>query len=113
MKEERLKKLEWIMKWVVSESILNNVDDLEEKFWIITVTGVKISSDLSYIDIYVSCMTNHTELTKMLALSAHKVQRDLAKKISIRRIPRVRYRYDDEWEVSSEIIEAINNLDIK
>ncbi len=113
MKEERLKKLESIIKRVISNSILERLTNLEEVFWIITITSLKISTDLSYIDVFVSCIKWDKSLTKSLAWEAYKIQKDMMKKISIRKIPKIRFRYDEGWQISWKIIKTINNLDIK
>lgn len=112
MKEERLKKLEWIMKTVVTDLIFKEIDYSSESYWIITVTRIKISSDLSYMDIYVSSLKNSEKLTKDLATYAYNIQKQLVKRMSIRRIPKIRFRYDDSGKISWEIISAIKDLNI-
>lgn len=95
MDAKRLQKLESIAKKIASEQILSSLTDEEDIFGIITITKVKVSTDLSYIDIYVSSMKKKEDLCKTLSTRAHKIQRELAKNISIRKIPRVRLRYDE------------------
>ncbi len=110
MKKERLQKLEWIMKELVTELIFREVEDIENKFWLITVTAIKISTDLSYLDTYISSLRNWEELTKFLAWYAHNIERQIAKKVSIRKIPKLRFRYDPSWEISWNVINTIKNL---
>ena len=110
MKEERFKKLTWVMQEVIIEALWRELVDLEETFWMVTITWIKISTDLSYTDIYVSSLKNGEDLTKVLAKYAYKIQKQVVKKINIRKIPRLRFRYDNSWEISSQIIETVNNL---
>ncbi len=113
MKWERLKKLEGIIKGVVSNNILEYLDNLEDKFGLITITKVKVSPDLSYTDVYISCLSNNKDVVKELALFANKIKKNIMRKVSIRKIPRIRFRYDERWKISWEVIDVINNLDIK
>lgn len=110
MNKERLKKLESIAWNLVSQFLLNEIREIEEDFWLINISGVKISSDLSYLDIFVSSFKNWELLTKTLAKYAPEITKQLHKALSIRKLPRIRFRYDESWEISSDIIETINNL---
>ena len=107
MNELRLKKLENITSKLVSKFIFEELEDSEAIFWIITITWVKISTDISYIDIYVSCFKNSEILTKTLAKHNYGIQKKLNKQIWIRKLPKIRFRYDSSWEVWQEICEAI------
>ena len=107
MNDLRLKKLENIASKLVSKFIFEELEDSESIFGIITVTRVKISSDLSYLDIYVSCFKNSEILPKTLAKHNHWIQKKLNKWIWIRKLPKIRFRYDSSWEVWQEVCEAI------
>ena len=109
MNNERLKKLERLSKQLVSNFIFEELEDSEQTFWIITVTWVKISSDLSYIDIYVSAFLNSELLTKTLAKHNYEIQKRLNKKIEIRKLPKIRFRYDDSWKIWQEVCNKINS----
>lgn len=110
MNKDRLKKLENTTWNLVSEFLLYEIREIEEDFWLINISGVKLSSDLSYLDIFVSSFKNNEILTKTLAKFAPEITRKLHKTISIRKLPKIRFRYDESWKIGSEIIETINNL---
>lgn len=110
MKEERLKKLEGIVQELASRFIFEEIEDSEQIFWIITVTKVKVSTDLSYLDVFVSAFFEKELLAKTLAKHAHAIQKKIGQKLALRKIPRIRFRYDEEWKISSEIIGQINDL---
>ena len=95
MNIERIKKLESIAKQLISSYIFEELEDQEQIFGIITIVKVKISSDISYIDIYVSSLKNSVILTKTLAKHNYNIQKRFNKKINIRKLPRIRFRYDD------------------
>lgn len=110
MNQERIKKLESAIFELASSFLLEQVKEIESDFWIINITWVKLSSDLTYLDIYVSSFKNQDILTKTLADYAKDIQRFLAKKMTLRIVPRVRFRYDDKWEVAQDVTIAINKL---
>lgn len=107
MNQERIKKLERTSKELVSKFIFEEMWESEIDFWLITVTWVKISSDLSYLDIYISCFKNNEILAKTLAKHAYIIQKKLNKSILIRKLPKIRFRYDEDWEISQKICQAI------
>ena len=110
MNNERLKKLESVSKKVIWKIIMEETQDLTEEFWIITITDIKISQDLSYLDIFVTSMKNWGLLTKALAKKNYIIQHRYNKMISIRKLPRIRYRYDESWENSTKILETLKNI---
>ena len=110
MNQERIKKLERVSRELVSSFIFEELDDSQKTFWIITITYVKISSDLSYLDIYVSSLLNSETLTKTLAKHGKQVQSRLNRSLKIRKLPKIRFRYDDSWKKWQEICDIINNI---
>ena len=110
MNKDRIKKLESLVFDLAWTFLIEEIKEIEEDFWIINITWVKLSSDTSYLDIYVSAFKNQDKLTKTLSDYAHPIQRFLNKKLSLRVIPRVRFRYDEQWEIAQETITAINKL---
>lgn len=107
MNEQRLSKLESIAKSLVTNFIFEELEDSEKIFWIITVTWVKISTDLSYLDIYVSSFKSWDILPKALAKHNSSIQRKLNKAISIRKLPKIRFRYDSKWEIWQKVCNTI------
>lgn len=107
MNEQRLKKLENIATRLVSKYIFEELEDSEAIFWIITITWVKISSDLSYLDIFVSSFKNSDILSKTLAKHNYWIQKKLNKELEIRKLPKIRFRYDSSWEIWQDVCEAI------
>jgi ribosome-binding factor A len=102
--------LESIVKQLVSGFLLEEIREIEEDFWLINVSGVKISSDISYLDIYISSFKNSDTLAKTLAPYAPEITRKLHKSLPLRKLPKIRFRYDDSWEIGGKIIEKINSL---
>ena len=111
MNKEKIRKLESISLQLVSNFIFEELDE-KEKFSIVSVTGVKISSDLSYLDVFVNATQNWEFLTKNLAKYWYNIQKKLNKTLEIRKIPKIRFRYDNSWAKAEEINKQINKLKI-
>jgi len=113
MKQNRLKRMNSMLKEIVWTSILQNTLEIRSDFWLITVNSVKLSSDMSYLDVFVSSIKNKELLCKTLANYAQIIKEDINKKITLRKTPIVRFRYDNEMEFSTDLISKINALETK
>lgn len=113
MKAERLQKAESITKKLIWEYLIQELQELTIEYGIVTITDAKISSDLSYLDIYVSTLRNKDTITKKLAEYAHPIHRMLGQKINFIKVPKIRFRYDETGETSFGIYQTISQLDIK
>jgi ribosome-binding factor A len=65
---------------------------------------------MSYLDVFVSSIKNNEVLCKKLAKYAQKVKEDINKKITLRKTPIIRFRYNNEMEFSSDLISKIGDL---
>ena len=110
MKQERRKRAESISKKLLSEYLISDFRELSTTFGIITITNVSISSDLSYLDIFVSSLRSPDTLTKELAEHAHEIQRLLGKKIDFIKVPKIRFRYDETGKKSFDIHQTIQEV---
>lgn len=110
MNKDRIKKLESISREIIWNLIFEEIEDVENDFGIISISEVVISSDLSYLDVWVSAFKNKEILAKTIAKHNHEIQKKYNRKINIRKLPKIRYRYDNKWEIWQEICEAINNV---
>jgi len=113
MKQERIQKAESITQQLIANYLIEEAQELSIEYWIVTVTDVKMSQDLSYLDVYVSSLKKTEGITKELAEHAHKIHRMLWRKIQFIKVPKIRFRYDESGEISFWITQAISNLDIK
>lgn len=113
MNQEKLKKMNSILRDIVSSSIYESALEIQSNFWLITVNSVNLATDMSYLDVYVSSIKKWDTLCKTLARFAQKVKEDINKKIILRKTPIVRFRYNDEMEFWADLISKINKLDVK
>ncbi len=110
MNKTRLEKLESVAKQITWEFLIEDIRQQETKFGIINISWVKISPDVSYLDIFVSSFENSDKLTKTLAKYAPSLTKKIHKNLNIRKLPKIRFRYDNSWEISQNILKTINNL---
>jgi len=100
------------MQEILGTFLTTEIPEETQDFWIITVTETRISPDFSYVDFYVSSLKNSDMLTKFLAAYWPQLQGMIGKKIALRKVPKVRFRYDDTGEKSSEIYNTIKDISI-
>ena len=105
MNKDRLKKLEMTSHKILSDLIFEETSEIWVDFWIITITEVTISPDLSYLDVWVSALKNEEILAKTLAKKNYIIQWKYNKIINIRKLPKIRYRYDKKGKIWQEIWE--------
>lgn len=113
MKQDRLIRAQSISKKLISEYIITELPELGSEHSLITITNVEISSDLWYLDIFVSAMKNQETLVKSLSPYAHPIHRMLWKKIAFVKVPKIRFRYDETGKDSFDIYTTIKDLHSK
>lgn len=112
MKQDRLNKFQSVALKLLSEIIFEEIEDCEKNFWIITITKIKISSDLSYLDVYISSFKQKEILPHTLAKHGFDIQKKFNKKIWLMKLPKIRFRYDDSWENFSHIDELLKEIKV-
>ncbi len=110
MNEEKRKKLEWMVQEIITQIIFEEAEWIEEEHGVLTVTWVKISSELSYLDVYVSCFLKQDTLAHDIAKHNFKIQRRLNKSLSLYKLPKIRFRYDDSWRIAEGIDGLIREI---
>lgn len=110
MNKERLKKLEVTSHKILSDIIFEETSEIWVEFWVITITEIVISPDLSYLDVWVSALKNEDILAKTLAKLNPIIQGKYNRAINIRKLPRIRYRYDNKGKIWQEVSMKINEV---
>jgi ribosome-binding factor A len=78
----------------------------------ITITRVELSKDLSYGKIFYSVLGDEGEKSKaahMLDSAAGFIQRQVARVLEVRRMPHLRWIYDDSLEKAADLDQAIKD----
>lgn len=110
MDTKKLKKLEKSIQKIISTTINPITYELINDFWLITINKIKLSPDLSYIDIFVSSLKNKEILCKKLKNYTFLLKQTLNKNIILRKMPIIRFRYDETLEKTFQLTQKINNL---
>jgi ribosome-binding factor A len=113
--ELRLKRVESLVRDLVSSLIIKGKVKDPRISTLITITDVKISSDLSYAKLYISSFEGEKKmLTAVDALNhaAGFIQKNISKELRMRVTPKLRFYADESIKRGFEINEKIDNLDI-
>lgn len=110
MSEQKHKKFENTARKIISECFLQDIDLDMARYGLVNISDIQMSSDRSYLDIYLSCFHNQQWLTKYMSEYAHIIQKKLGTQMQTYKIPKVRFRYDDSGEIGQNIQNTINTL---
>lgn len=85
----------------------------DERINFVTITDVKITSDLYYAKVYVTVLNDkeRDNIIKLLNKASNFIERELSHRIEIRRMPNITFVYDESIEYANnieKIIERIN-----
>ena len=105
---DRMDKINELIKQEVSVLILQIVPDE-----IISVTEVKVSKDLSYAKIWISSLKNTEDAVKKCQSEASGMQKELAGKIIMRRVPKLHFVADFSSMKAAHIENIIKDINKK
>lgn len=95
----------------ISEIIHSEVKDSDVSF--VSITEVRITSDLSYAKVYFTSLNNdRKKVTNALNKASGFIRSSLAQKVQIRKMPELHFVYDESLEYGKkieDIIERLNN----
>ncbi len=85
--------------------------DLPQSGLMVTVSGVTVSSDLSYAKVYITVMPTTDkleEILKRLNKAAGYLRHHLGQRVTMRRIPELSFYYDSSIEEGARMSALIN-----
>ena len=96
----------------ISQIIRTEIKD--ERISFVTVTAAKITNDLSFARVYVTVLNDkeRDNVIKLLNKASNFIERELSKRIEIRKMPDITFVYDESLEYAANIeniIESIEN----
>ncbi len=96
----------------ISNIIREEVKD--ERIDFVTVTDVSITNDLSHAKVYVTVLKDEERDNAIKALNKARgfIEMELSKRVDIRKMPELKFVYDESIEYSNNIeniIERLNN----
>lgn len=95
----------------ISKIIHQEIKDKDIGF--VTITDTKITNDLSFAKVYITCLDNDREkVLKALNKASSFIRTVLCDRVKIRKMPEIHFVYDESIEYGKkieDIIERINN----
>lgn len=111
MQGRRLGRLGGQIQEEISDIIARKLKDPRVGF--VTLTGVKVSADLSYASVYVSVMGDQQEIDKTLAgleVAKSFIRSELAGRLRVKHIPEIRFHLDDSVVKGARIDSILKHL---
>ena len=114
MPSNRAEKVSDLLKKEISLIITNEIKD--PRLQNINITAVKVSDDIGIATVFYSIIgesihkSDSTIDDKILKKFSGMIRSNLAKKIKIRRVPKILFRFDESIEYSENIEKLLRNL---
>ena len=114
MTSNRSDKVADLLKKEISLIITNEIKDI--RLQNINITAVKVSDDIGIATVFYTLIGEsiHKEESKIdekiLEKFSGMVRSNLARKIKIRRVPKIKFRFDESIEYSENIEKLLKNL---
>lgn len=114
MQSKRSDKVSDLLKKEISLIISSEIKD--PRLRNINITAVKVSDDIGIATVFYtvigeSIQKTHSNIdSKILVKLSGMIRSNLAKKIKIRRIPKIKFRFDESIEYSEKIEKLLKNL---
>ena len=100
------------VKFEIGWLIERKIKDPEKGF--ITITRVRLSSDLKFAKIYFSALGDAAQRTaseKVLKRSGQFLRRELGRKLNVRYIPELRFFFDDSLDYAEHMNRLFKKID--
>ena len=95
----------------ISKIIRTEIKD--ERISFVTVTACKITNDLSFAKVYVTVLNDkeRDNVIKLLNKASNFIERELSKRIEIRKMPDITFVYDESLEYAANIENIIERIE--
>ena len=116
MKSRRVSRVNELLREELSVIIQRSLKDPGVSQGMLSITEVLVASDFSYATVYVSHLGSAVERKESLAglgRATHWLERELHRRLSIKRTPRLIFKHDDSIERGIRISETLQNLESK
>jgi ribosome-binding factor A len=107
----KIKKIEVDIKREISFIINSKINDPRLGF--VTITGVRLSTDYNYLDVFVSIMGSGKVVKDTLVglnQSSGFIKKNLGERIKLRNMPRVKFINDDSINTGMKITKILEDL---
>lgn len=113
MSDIRIRRVESLIRDEVSTMIMKGIIKNPNVNTLISISRVVVSKDLSHAKLFVSSFENRNKALRAVAglnRAAGFIQGRLGKKLHMRTIPKLDFRYDDSIEHGFEVNRIINEV---
>ena len=95
----------------ISRIIRTEIKD--ERINFVTITACKITNDLSFAKVYVTVLNDkeRDNVIKLLNKASNFIERELSKRIEIRKMPNISFVYDESLEYAANIENIIERIE--
>ncbi len=106
----KIERIASMLEKEISYILMTEVKDPDIKF--VTVTNVKLASDLGYAKVYVTVLDQSKKDETLRSLKAARgfIRRELANRVEIRHIPELDFVYDESIEYGKKIEDIIEEI---
>ena len=96
-------------------AVLVQQDLRDPRLDLVTICDVRVSRDLSFADVYFTVLPKEkfTEAEQVLSGAAGFLRKELSTRIKLRRIPKLRFHYDETIDSGARLSAAIDNATAK
>lgn len=107
----KIDRLNNIMVENIGKIIRTEIKD--ERINFATVTAVKVTNDLSFAKVYITVLNESEKdnVIKLLNKASNFIERELSKRIDIRKMPNIMFVYDESLEYALNIENIIESID--
>ena len=108
----RIERVNHLIRQEISDLLRLEVKD-PRLSGLVSITEVETSADLKYAKVFFSCLCGNEEkkeiLSTLVAASGF-LHNELTKRLSLRHIPELDFRWDDSIEKGARILELIDRV---
>ena len=108
---KRSEQLEKSLKREINNIIYRKINDPRIKF--VTITRIKVSSDLKYADIFVTIFNDEEQQKKALKglKNATKfIRGELGKDLKLRYVPKIKFKIDEDLERQYKLLKIVTGV---
>jgi|DewCreStandDraft_2_1066082.scaffolds.fasta_scaffold00046_65 ribosome-binding factor A len=109
----RTDRVSELLRQELSELLVRSVKDPRVEHGLVSVTAVEVSPDLRYATVYVSHLGNEEERAEVLAGLEHAasyLHNELVRRLSLKHVPRLRFRFDPSIERGARLSVLIRQV---
>lgn len=110
MASVKIERLNHTVMEEISKILMTEIKDEDIHF--VTITGVDITSDLSFAKVYFTVLDEAKKETTLEALNgaSHFIRGELSKRIEVRHTPELKFIYDESIEYGEHIEDVIEKI---